>query len=164
MKRFAIGAAGVALSLAAYAANPARAHDYAVGPLKIGHPWARATPPSAKIGGGYLIIENTGPEPDRLVGGSTEAAARVEIHESTLTDGIMRMREQADGVVVPPGGKIEFKPSGLHLMLVDLKAPLKQGDKIKATLVFERAGAVTVELQVQAVGAPQPAPADHTGH
>ncbi|SFD32567.1 hypothetical protein SAMN05428997_12492 [Bosea sp. CRIB-10] len=164
MKRFAIGAAGVALSLAAYAANPVRAHDYAVGPLKIGHPWARATPPSAKVGGGYLAIENTGPEPDRLVGGSTEAAARVEIHESSLADGIMRMREKTDGVVVPPGQTVEFKPSGLHLMLVDLKAPLKQGDKVKATLVFERAGAIAVELQVQGVGAPQPAATGHAGH
>ena len=164
MKRFAIGAAGVALSLAAYAATPVRAHDYAVGPLKIGHPWARATPPAAKIGGGYLGIENTGSTPDRLLGGSTEAAARVEIHESSLTDGIMRMREQVDGVVIAPGQTLEFKPGGLHLMLVDLKTPLKQGDKVKATLMFERAGSVAIELQVQGVGAPQPAQAEHTGH
>ncbi|MBX9907875.1 MAG: copper chaperone PCu(A)C [Beijerinckiaceae bacterium] len=164
MKRFAIGTAGVALSLAAYAPNPVRAHDYAVGPLKIGHPWARASPPSAKVGGGYLAIENTGPEPDRLVGGSTEGAARVEIHESSLADGIMRMRERTDGVAVPPGQTLEFKPGGLHLMLVDLKAPLKQGDKVKATLVFERAGTVAIELQVQGVGAPQPAATGHTRH
>lgn len=164
MRNLAIGAAGVALCFAAYAANPANAHDYTVGPLKIGHPWARATPPAAKVGGGYLSIENTGATPDRLVGGSTEAAARVEIHESNLTDGIMRMREKTDGVVISPGQKVEFKPSGLHLMLVDLKAPLKQGDKVKATLIFERAGSVAIELQIQGVGAPQPAPADHTGH
>lgn len=164
MKQFALSALGVALSLAAYAAIPAHAHDYAVGPLKVGHPWARATPPAAKIGGGYLGIENTGSTPDRLLGGSTEAAARVEIHESSLTDGIMRMREKADGVVIAPGQTIEFKPGGLHMMLVDLKTPLKQGDKVKATLMFERAGSVAIELQVQGVGAPQPAPAEHTGH
>ncbi len=164
MTRLATGALGVALSMAASATITARAHDYAVGPLKIGHPWARATPPAAKIGGGYFSIENAGSAPDRLIGGSTEAAARVEIHESSLSDGIMRMREKADGIVVPAGEKVEFKPSGLHLMLVDLKSPLKQGDKVKATLVFERAGSVAVEFQVQGVGAPQPAPADHSRH
>lgn len=164
MKRFVTGAAGVVLSLAAYAAHPASAHDYTVGSLKIGHPWARATPPSAKVGGGYLSIENTGSEPDRLVGGSTEAAERLEIHETSLSDGIMRMREKTDGVAIPASTKVELKPSALHLMLVDLKAPLKQGDKVKATLVFERAGAVTVELQVQGVGAPQPAATGHAGH
>ena len=163
MKRFAIGAAGVVLSLGAYAATPVRAHDYAVGPLKIGHPWARATPPSAKVGGGYLSIENTGAESDRLVGGSTEVAARLEIHEASLSDGIMRMREKTEGVI-PASTKVELKSSALHLMLVHFKAPLKQGDKIKATLVFDRAGAVTVELQVQCVGAPQPAATGHTGH
>lgn len=164
MKRFALGAAGVVLYLAASPAIPAAAHDYAVGPLKIGHPWARATPPAAKIGGGYLSVENTGSEPDRLIGGSTQAAARLEIHETSLADGIMRMREKTDGVAIPPGAKVELKPSSLHLMLVDLKAPLKQGDKVKATLVFERAGSVTVDLQVQSVGAPQPAASEHPGH
>lgn len=162
MKPIAIGALGVVFCFAAFA--PASAHDYSIGPLKIGHPWARATPPAAKVGGGYLRIENTGQTPDRLIGGSTEAAARVEIHESSLSDGIMRMREKADGIVVPAGEKVEFKPSGLHLMLVDLKAPLKQGDKVKATLIFEKAGPIEVEFQVQGVGAPQPAPADHSGH
>jgi periplasmic copper chaperone A len=164
MKRFAIGALGVALSLAAFATSPASAHDYALGPLKIAHPWARATPPAAKVGGGYLGIENTASIPDRLLGAATEAAARIEIHESSLADGIMRMREKTDGVVIPPREKVEFKPGGLHLMLVDLKAPLKQGDKVNAMLTFERAGTVAIELQVQAVGAPQPAPADHSGH
>ena len=76
----------------------------------------------------------------------------------------MRMRERTDGVAVPPGQTLEFKPGGLHLMLVDLKAPLKQGDKVKATLVFERAGTVAIELQVQGVGAPQPAATGHTRH
>lgn len=164
MRNPGVGAAGVAICLAPHATTPAIAHDYTVGQLKIGHPWARATPPAPKFVGGYLSIENTVPTPNRLIGCSTEAAARVQIHESNLSNGIMRMREKTDGVVTPPGQKVEFKPSALHLMLIDLKAPLKQGDKVKATLMFERAGSVVIELQVQGVGAPQPAPADHTGH
>jgi len=164
MKNFAIGAVCAALSLAGIAAMPAQAHDYTVGPLKIGHPWARATPPAAKVGGGYLSIENTGPAPDRLVSASTDAAARIEIHETSLSDGIMRMREKADGLVIPAGATVELKPNAMHLMLVNLKAPLKQGGTVKATLVFERAGAVSIELQIQGIGAPQPAGSAHSGH
>lgn len=162
MTRFAIGALGVALSLAA--SVPASAHDYSIGPLKVGHPWARATPPAAKVGGAYLRIENAGRMPDRLIGGSTEAAARIEIHESSLIDGIMRMRERTDGVIVPAGDDVEFKPGGLHLMLVDLKAPLRLGDMVKATLSFEKAGQIDVEFQVQGAGTPQATPTDHSGH
>lgn len=167
MNRFAMGALAAALSFA-YLPSAASAHDYTAGPLKIGHPWARATPPSAKVGGGYLKIENTGTAPDRLLGGSTEAAGRLEIHESSFTDGVARMRQRTDGVAIAPGETVELKPNAIHLMLLELKGPLKQGDKVKATLQFEKAGAVEVELQVQPIGAPQPAEqsggSDHKGH
>lgn len=163
MHRFVMGAVAAALSLA-YLPTSASAHDYAVGPLKIGHPWARATPPAAKVGGGYLKIENTGQTSDRLLGGTTDAAARLEIHESSFTDGIARMREKTDGIGIGPGETVELKPSAIHLMLVDLKGPLKQGDKVKATLRFEKAGTVEVELQVQGIGAQPPASAEHSTH
>jgi len=163
MNRLIMGAVAAALSFA-HLPTVASAHDYAVGSLKIGHPWARATPPSAKVGGGYLKIENSGTVPDRLLGGTTEAAARLEIHESTFTDGIARMREQTDGVAVEPGETVELRPNAIHLMLVDLKGPLKQGDKVKATLRFEKAGSVEVEFQVQGIGAKPQATPDHATH
>lgn len=163
MKRLVVGAVAATLSLTFISARVS-AHDYVVGPIKIGHPWARATPPAAKVGGGYLKIENTGASPDRLLGGETAAAARLEIHESTFTDGIARMREKVDGVGIDPSETVELRPNAIHIMLVDLKAPLKQGDKFKATLRFEKAGPVEVEFQIQGIGAqPQAAP-DHATH
>lgn len=163
MNGIGTGAVAAAL-LSTYLASSASAHDYSAGSLKLGHPWARATPPAAKVGGGYLKIENAGITSDRLLGGTTEAAARLEIHESSFADGIARMRERTDGVGIGPGESVELKPGGVHLMLLDLKAPLKQGDRIKATLRFEKAGPVEVEFQVQGIGAqPQAAP-DHATH
>ena len=109
--------------------------------------WARATPPGAKIAAGYLVIRNAGAA-DRLVSASSPAAERVETH-TTLRDGdISRMRE-VKGYEVPARGTLELKPAGSHLMLVNLKAPLKEGTTVPLTLKFERAGEVKTELQVR---------------
>ncbi|MBX9909126.1 MAG: copper chaperone PCu(A)C [Beijerinckiaceae bacterium] len=134
-------------------AQEALAHDYKLGALKIGHPWSRATPAGAKVGGGYLSIENAGAEADRLVSVSAPVAGRVEVHEMAVTNGVMTMRPLDAGIVVPPGGKVELKPGGFHIMFMDLKQPLKQDERLKGTLTFEKAGAVEVEFKVEAVGA-----------
>jgi periplasmic copper chaperone A len=144
-------------------AQDALAHDYKLGALKIGHPWSRATPAGAKVGGGYLSIENTGAEPDRLVSASASVAGRVEVHEMAVTNGVMTMRPLEAGIVVPPGGKVELKPGGFHIMFMDLKQPLKQDERLKGTLVFEKAGTVEVEFKVEAVGA-RAAAGEHAGH
>ena len=122
----------------------------AVTPLKIEDPWARATPPGAKIGAAYMKI--TSPTADKLVGASSPAAARVEMHVTEKKGDVMRMRE-VKAYDIPAGGSFELAPSGAHLMLVDLKAPLKQGTKVPLTLRFQKAGEVKVELQVRALGA-----------
>ena len=126
------------------------------GDLEIEKPWARATPPGAAIGGGYLVIRNKGAAADRLVGVSSPASARVEIHEMTMEKDVMRMRE-VKGVDVPAKKSVELKPGGYHLMLIELKAPLKPGDKVPVTLRFEKAGEVKAELAVAAIGASGPA-------
>lgn len=95
------------------------AHDYEAGPLAIDHPWARATPPGAPVAGGYLTITNTGTEPDRLLGGSSDAAEAVEIHESTITDGVARMRPAEDGIAIAPGETLRLEPGAAHIMFVD---------------------------------------------
>jgi periplasmic copper chaperone A len=141
--------------------GPACAHDFTLGPLKIGHPWARATPAGAKVAGGYLTVHNTGSEPDRLLGGTVEIASRVEVHEMSVTDGIMRMRELPRGLVIAPGQKLELKPGSYHLMWLELLRPPKQGDRVKGVLRFERAGEIAVEFQIDAVGA---SGAGHSGH
>lgn len=122
----------------------------AVMPLKIEDPWARATPPGAKVGAAYMKI--TSATADKLVGASSPAAARVEMHVTEKKGDVMRMRE-VKAYDIPAGGSFELAPGGAHLMLVDLKAPLKEGAKVPLTLRFEKAGEMKVELQVRALGA-----------
>jgi copper(I)-binding protein len=143
---------------AAFSFN-AFAHDFSVGALHIEHPWSRATPKGASVGAGYLVIENRGSGADRFLSVSSEVAGRAEIHEMAVTDGVMRMRPLPKGVEIAPGMTAKFEPGGLHVMFLDLKRPLEKGDRIKATLNFEKAGPVEVEFVVEAMGGPQ-----HQGH
>ena len=143
----------VAAVLAACVAMPAQAEDVTAGSLKISAPWARATPKGASVGGGYMKITNTGNAPDRLVGGSTDVSDRFEIHEMSMDNGVMKMRAVGKGIEIKPGQTVEFKPGGYHVMFVGLKQPLTQGQPIKATLVFEKAGKVDVTFAVEGIGA-----------
>jgi copper(I)-binding protein len=136
------------------------AQTYQAGSLVIEAPWSRATPGGAKVGSGYMRIVNWGAEPDRLVGGTATVAARVEVHESSIVDGVARMRPVEGGLLIGPGETVELKPSGLHAMLVDLARPLKDGETIRGTLVFEKAGTVAIEYRVGGIGA-QSASGDH---
>ncbi|MBM3645833.1 MAG: copper chaperone PCu(A)C [Alphaproteobacteria bacterium] len=146
-----LAVAGLALGL------PAAAHDYKAGDLAIDHPWARATPAGARVAGGYMTLRNTGAAADRLVAVESDVAGRMEIHEMAMDGTITRMRELARGLPVPAGGQVELKPGGYHVMFMELKRPLVKDDKVKATLVFERAGRVEVEFQVEAMGSGAPA-------
>jgi copper(I)-binding protein len=138
----------------AFAASTAHAHEYNLGSLKIGHPWARATPKGATVAGGYLKITNNGPAPDRLIGGSATFAGRFEIHEMSEQGGIMKMRHLPKGIEIKPGQTVELKPGSVHLMFMELKQPLvkDQRPRPKGTLVFEKAGTIEVEYAVEAVG------------
>lgn len=129
----------------------ALAHGYKVGPLEIGHPWSRATPKSAPVGGGYFTVTNTGKEADRLISVQSDASKRVELHEMKMEDGVMKMRAVDGGLPVPAGGKLELTPSGYHVMFIDLAAPFVTGSSFKGRLVFEKAGSVDVEFQVEAM-------------
>ena len=141
----------------------ALAHDYKAGTLRIDHPWSRATPGGAKVGGGYLVIENSGTAADRLISVSAPAiAGRSEIHEMAVTNGVMTMRPLDNGIAIPAGGKVEFKPGGYHIMFMELKQPLKQDERIKSTLTFEKAGTVEVEFKIEAIGAR--GSTDHDAH
>jgi copper(I)-binding protein len=144
------------LLLSPLLATPSLAHDYKLGALEIGQPWARATPPSAPAGGGFLKITNTGSTPDRLVSASSPAAELVQVHEMKMDGNVMRMREVEKGLEIPAGGSVTLAPGGFHLMMMGLKGPLKQGASVPVTLVFEKAGRVEVEMTVEAVGASHP--------
>ena len=145
-------------ALAAYVATaPVRAEEVKAGDLVISQAWSRATPKGAKTGGGYLTIENNGSAPDRLIGGSSDVASSVQVHEMSMEGGVMKMRPVENGLSVEPGKTVKLAPGGYHLMMMDLKQPLKRGDKVPVTLEFEKAGKVTLSLDVEGVGAKGPA-------
>jgi len=154
---------GAALAACLFAMPFARAEEVKAGDLVITQAWSRATPGGAKVGGGYLTIENKGTVPDRLIGGSSDAAGKVEVHEMTMNNGVMTMRPLEKGLTIEPGKTVKLAPGGFHLMLMDLKGPLKQGDKLPITLEFEKAGKVQISLDVQAVGAQAPGAATGGG-
>ena len=134
------------------AIDPASAHEYKAGSIEIKHPWSRATPKGSEVAGGFMKLINTGTEPDRLIGGSTASAGKFEIHESAMEGGVMKMRPLPNGLEIKPGETVELKPGGNHLMFVDLKRPLKQGETVRATLQFEKAGSLDVTFAVNALG------------
>ncbi|KFN44885.1 copper chaperone PCu(A)C [Arenimonas oryziterrae] len=145
----------------------AAAHEFKVGALKIGHPWARATPPNAQVAAGYLKIDNTGRRNDRLVSVTTRSAARVEIHEMVREVDIMVMRQLNDGLPIPAGKQVVLEPYRVHLMFIGPTQPWKDGDRIKATLHFARAGKVDVEFAVAGIETPPssaPTVDPHAGH
>ncbi|MDD3445921.1 MAG: copper chaperone PCu(A)C [Zavarzinia sp.] len=157
------GRAAIAAAALLFVANVAQAHEYTVGALEIGHPWSRATPAAAKVGGGYLKIDNDADAPDRLVSIATDIAETVQIHEMSMSaDGMMSMKEVEGGLEIPAKGSVELKPGGYHVMFIGLKHPLVEGESFKATLTFEKAGAVTVDFKVEAMGTAKPA--NHGGH
>jgi periplasmic copper chaperone A len=155
---YAFTAAVLALGVA-----PAIAADYNVGPIHVTQPWARATPKGASSGAAYMTITNTGSAPDRVSCVSSDASARCQIHTMTMDNGVMKMRPVEGGLEIKPGETVTLKPSGLHVMLVDLKHPLEPGKMAQATLQFEKAGTLKVEFPIAAIGAPAPGAAASGG-
>lgn len=131
--------------------SSALADDYKLGTLEIDHPHARATPPNAPVSGGYMTIRNTGAVPDRLVSGEAEFADRIEIHEMSMENDVMKMRELADGIEIPAGGEVELKPGGYHIMFIGLDGQLTDGQSRTVTLTFEKAGSIDVDFSVETI-------------
>jgi copper(I)-binding protein len=172
-RAYRIFAAGLlAQSLLAGAAVPAHAQQqtapapsYKIGTIEISQPWTRATPKGAAVAGGYLKITNSGTSADRLVGGTSPIAGRVDMHEMKEVNSVMQMRPLARGLEIKAGETVEFKPGSYHLMFMNLKRPLVQGERIKGTLNFENAGSVEVEFPVGPIAGQAPAAAQgHYGH
>jgi len=125
--------------------------------VAVEKPWARATPGKSTTGAVYMTLVDRATTPDRLIGVSSPVAARAQIHTAGQENGVMKMRE-VEALPVEPGKPIEFKPGGYHIMMLDLKQPLKEGDSVPVTLSFEKAGRVEVIVPVQKVGAMAPMP------
>ncbi len=139
-------------------ATLAAAQSVKVGDIEIDHAYARAMVSGAKVGGGYLKLTNKGPADDTLVGISADRAKSAEVHQMSVDGGMMKMRPVPGGLVVPAGQTVELKPGGYHVMFMDVVPPFKQGETVKATLTFEKAGSIDVEFAVGNIagGAPDP--------
>jgi periplasmic copper chaperone A len=140
------------------------AEDFSIGTIQVGKPWMRATPKGAAVAGAYMTISNKGTAPDRLVGGSSTVAGRFEVHSMVMEQGVAKMRPVEGGLEIKPGETVELKPGSFHIMLTDLKGPVENGQKVKGTLQFEKAGKVDIEFTVEAIGAAAPAPSGHEMH
>lgn len=132
--------------------SAAAAPTVKVGSLELGHVWLREPPPAAKTAGGYLSIHNSGSTPDTLQAVEATIAGPVEIHQMSQDNGIMTMRALAGGLEIKPGETVVLKPGGLHIMFMGLKQPLKSGETVPATLIFEKAGRVPVTFMVEKTG------------
>ena len=123
--------------------------------IEVSDAWTRATPGTSSSAAVYFTMTNKGREADKLMSAETSAAESAELHETAMAGGIMHMGP-LKAVDVPVGAKVSFAPNGRHLMLMGLKKPLKKGDEITVTLGFEKAGAVSVKVQVLDVAAMGP--------
>jgi periplasmic copper chaperone A len=143
-------AACLAAALTLFTLSPAQAHGGQAGDVEITHPYATPSLPGVPNGGAYIVrLENKGKLADRLLRASTPMAQRVEMHTMAMDGTVMRMRE-VDDVPLAPGAKVEMRPgAGYHLMLMGLKAPLKEGESFPLLLEFERGGKVEVKVVVQ---------------
>jgi copper(I)-binding protein len=138
------------LTFAACAAMAAAAvaEDFKAGPITIEQPWARPSLGDTTNSAAYMKIENSGDAPDRLLAVKTDAAETVMLHESRMEGDVMKMVHLPNGIEIPAHGSAELKPLGLHVMLMGLKKPLKAGDTLPLTLVFETQGEVAVKAKV----------------
>ena len=121
-----------------------------VGGLEIENAYTRATVPGQPVAGGFLKIENKGTA-DQLISASSPVAGEVQLHEMAIEGNVMKMRQLKD-IPVPAGGAVELKPGGLHLMFMNIKAPLTAGETVSVKLKFAKAGEVEVKFPVKAMG------------
>ena len=165
MKRILASLVALALS-----ASAAFAHDFTLGNLEIDHPASKATLPGQPVGGGFMTITNKGGEADRLLAiTAPDVSDDVQLHEMAIENDVMKMRQLPDGIEIPAGATVELKSGGLHVMFMRIKHPFKEGETFKATLTFEKAGAVDVDFKIGAAkpgaaGHGDGAAADHGGH
>lgn len=135
------------------AAPHAQSAPVTLGDLTIEGAFTRATLPNAPVGGGFLTIANHGATADRLIAASAPIAKETQIHEMAMEGDVMKMRQLADGIVLPPGETVTLKPGGLHIMFMGLNTSLVEGEIVPVTLTFENAGTITIDMAIGAAAA-----------
>lgn len=133
---------------AGLAATIAEAHEFSRGGLTIIHPWARPTIAGRPIAAVYFKIDNANAESDRLLSVATDLTDRAELHATMAKGEIMQMRP-IEAIVVPGKQEMKLEPGGAHIMLINIKRQLKEDDRFRLTLKFERAGTIVIEVVVQ---------------
>ena len=141
----------IALLVIVGACGSAQAQSSLDGSIQIVSPWARATVPGIP-GGAFLTIVNKGTADDRLVSVSAAVAEMAELHKTENDNGVMKMTP-ISSIVVKAGQKVALAPGGYHIMLMHLKAPLKEGESFPLTLTFDKAGKIEVMVKVGKAGA-----------
>lgn len=124
-----------------------------VGALDISNGFTRAMPPAARTGGGFLSITNSGASDDRLLGVRSPQAGKMELHDMTMRNDVMVMREIIGGLLLPAGETVHLAPGGKHMMFLQVETPFVKGTEVQITLQFEKAGTVELDLPVAGIGA-----------
>ena len=141
----------LAMCIALLSATFVLSQEIKIGDLTIHNPTIRATPPNAPVSGGYMKIVNSGTSADRLIGGSVSFAGKVEIHEMTMDNDIMKMRKLAQGLEIPAGGEVILKRGGFHVMFMKMSEQMKTGEVRKVKLMFQNAGEVEIMFEVKPI-------------
>jgi copper(I)-binding protein len=127
----------------------ALAHDFKAGDLVIDHPKIVENPPGAKVAAGYLTVANSGSTDDRLLAIESPAVSKVEMHSSSVVEGVASMKPMTDGLAVPAGKTVGLGEDGTHAMFMGMTRQFKAGEKIGVVLVFEKAGRAEVVFNVE---------------
>jgi copper(I)-binding protein len=122
--------------------------------IQISGAWARETVPGQSATAAYMTISNKGAGDDRLVSVAATAPAMAMLHSSENSGGVARMRAMESGVEVPAGTTVELKPSGNHVMLTGLGAPLRPGQSLNLVLRFEKSGERPVDVRIAPAAGP----------
>lgn len=120
------------------------------GNLTVTNAWSRATIGADRPGAFYVEIRNSGAEDDALISLATPVAGMPMLHKTVMKDGVASM-PHAPEITIPAGDVLRLSPGGFHGMLMDLVAPLKEGDRFPVTLSFRQGGSVTIDAQVQSI-------------
>ncbi len=142
----------IAAALLAAAMNCGIAHAAgAADPITVTDAYIRLAPPGAKATGAYMTIRNAGPREVRVVKAASTVSRIAELHTHLNEGGVMKMR-QVKAIPVPPGGETVLKPGGLHVMLIDMRLPLKEGDTVPITLGLDDGSSKEIGVPVRNPG------------
>jgi copper(I)-binding protein len=126
-------------------------------------PYVRQAPPGAQASAAFMVLRNLTDKDARVIKADTSASKITQLHTHLNENGVMKMRQVAF-VDVKAHGETALQPGGLHVMMIDLKGPLKEGDKVAITLGFEDGSSKTIEAPVRAPVPAPAAPMDHAAH